>query len=48
MIEWLPIIATWLVWGVAGMFFTLAAIMAIACIIYPFSILFEGIRKNLL
>ena len=48
MIEVLPIIATWLVWGVAGMFFTLAAIMAIACIVYPFSILFEGIKKKLL
>ena len=48
MIEVLPTIATWLVWGVAGMFFTLAGIMAVGCVIYPFYILCEGIRKNLL
>ena len=48
MIEWLPTIATWLVWGVAGMFFTLAGIMAVGCVIYPLYPLFDGIRKNLL
>ena len=36
----------WLVWGVAGMFLTLASIMAVSCIIYPFYILFEGIKNK--
>ena len=44
----LPTIATWLVWGVAGMFFTLASICAVGAIIYPFYILFDGIRRKLL
>jgi len=44
----LPTIFTWLVYGVAAMFLTLAGIMAIACIIYPLSILFEGIKRKLL
>ena len=38
----------WIVWGVAGMFLALSAIMAIACVVYPLSILFEGIKKKLL
>lgn len=48
MIEILPTIALWLSYGVAAMFLTLAAVMAIACIIYPLSILFEGIKRKLL
>lgn len=48
MIEVLPTIAMWLVYGVAGMFLTLAAIAALGAIIYPFYLLFEGIRNNLL
>ena len=47
MIEWLPTIATWLVWGVAGMFFTLAGIMAVGCVIYPFYTILEEIRNKL-
>ena len=46
MIDILPTIATWLVWGVAGMFLTLASICALGCIIYPFYIIFEGIKNK--
>jgi|GEM_PF-4717468 hypothetical protein len=48
MIEVMPTIAMWLVYGVSSMFLTLTAICAIACIIYPFALLFEGIKKKLL
>ena len=48
MIEILPTIAMWLVYGVAGMFLVLAGIAALGAIIYPFYILFEGIRRKLL
>ena len=48
MIEVLPTIAMWLVYGVASMFLTLAAVAALGAIIYPFYILFEGIRNKLL
>ena len=48
MIDILPTIALWLSYGVAAMFLTLAGIMAIACVIYPLSILFEGIKRKLL
>jgi hypothetical protein len=48
MIDILPTIAMWLVYGMAGMFLTLASICAVGCIIYPFYILFEGIRNKLL
>jgi hypothetical protein len=44
----LPTIAMWLVYGMAGMFLVLAAICALGAIIYPFYILFEGIRRKLL
>jgi len=48
MLEILPTVCMWLVYGVAGMFLVLASIMALGCIIYPFYILFEGIRRKLL
>jgi len=44
----LPTIALWLAWGMAGMFLTLSGIMALGCIIYPFYMIFEGIRRKLL
>jgi len=47
-IDILPTIALWLVWGMAGMFLVLAGIAALGAIIYPFYILFEGIRNKLL
>lgn len=47
-IDILPTIAMWLVYGMAGMFLVLAAICAVGAIIYPFYILFEGIRNKLL
>lgn len=48
MLEVMPTIAMWLVYGVSAMFLTLASICAIACIIYPFALLFKGIKENLL
>ena len=48
MIDILPTIATWLVWGLAGMFLVLAGIAALGAIIYPFYMIFEGIRRKLL
>ena len=42
------VLFTWIVYGVAGMFLMMATIMAIACIVYPLSILFEGIKNKLL
>ena len=48
MIEVLPTIAMWLVYGMAGMFLVLAAICGLGAIIYPFYILLEGIRNKLL
>ena len=36
----------WLVWGVAGTFLALASIMAVGCVIYPFYIIFEGIKNK--
>ena len=48
MIDILPTIATWLVYGMAGMFLTLSAICALGAIIHPFYIIFEGIRNKLL
>jgi len=47
-IDILPTIAMWLVYGVAGMFLVLAGIAALGAIIYPFYILLEGIRNKLL
>jgi hypothetical protein len=47
-IDILPTVALWLLYGVAGMFFTLAAIVAAGAIIYPFYILFKGIKEDLL
>ena len=41
-------IALWLIWGVAGMFLTLAAICALGCILYPFYIIWKGIKEELL
>ena len=48
MIDILPTIAMWLIYGVAGMFLTLASICALGAIIYPFYLIFIGIRDNLL
>ena len=48
MIDILPTIALWLLYGVAGMFFTLAAIVAAGAIIYPFYIIWKGIKEKLL
>ena len=48
MIDTLPTIAMWLVWGMAGMFLVLAGIAALGAIIYPFYMIFEGIRRKLL
>ncbi len=48
MIEVLPTIALWLVWGMAGMFLVLAGIAALGAIIYPFYKIFERIRRKLL
>ena len=48
MIDILPTIAMWLIYGMAGMFLVLAAICGLGAIIYPFYILFEGIRNKLL
>ena len=48
MIEVLPTIAMWLLYGLAGMFLTLAAIITLGAIIYPFYMIFDGIRRNLL
>ena len=47
-IDILPTIAMWLLYGLAGMFFTLAAIITLGAIIYPFYMIFDGIRRNLL
>jgi hypothetical protein len=47
-LEILPTVALWLLYGVAGMFFTLAAIVSAGAIIYPFYVIYEEIRKNLL
>ena len=46
--EVLMLIGSYLVYGVAAMFLTLSAICALGAIIYPFYIIFEGIRKELL
>ena len=48
MLEVLPTIALWLLYGVAGMFFTLAAIISAGAIIYPFYMIWKGIKENLL
>ena len=48
MIDILPTIAMWLIYGVAGMFLTLASIACLGAIIYPFYLIFEGIRRKLL
>ena len=48
MLEVMTIVATGLVWAVAGMFLVLSAIIALAAVIYPFHILFEGIKRKLL
>ena len=37
-----------IVYGLAGMFLTLSAIIAVAGVIYPFYVLFEGIKNKLL
>ena len=46
--EVMNLVGMWLVYGVASMFLTLAAICGIGAIIYPFYILFEGIKNKLL
>ena len=48
LMELLTIIATGLVWALAGMFLLLSAIIALAAVIYPFHVLFEGIKNKLL
>ena len=48
MVEVITILATGLVWMLAGMFLLLSAIIALAAVIYPFYILFEGIKNKLL
>jgi len=48
MIDIIPTVAVWLLYGVAGMFFTLAGIVAAGAIIYPFYMLFKGIKEDLL
>ena len=48
MTDMLMFIGTWLVWGVAGMFLTLASICALGAIIYPFYIIWDGFRNNTL
>jgi len=48
MTEVMMLVGSWLVWGLAGMFLVLAAICALGAIIYPFYIVFEGIRNKLL
>jgi len=48
LMEVMMFIGTWLVWGLAGMFLTLSAICALGAIIYPFYMIFEGIRNKLL
>jgi len=48
MFEIMTTIATGLVYAVAGMFLLLSAIIALAAVIYPFYILFEGIKNKLL
>jgi hypothetical protein len=47
-IDILPTVAMWLLYGLAGMFFVLAGIITLAAIIYPFYMIFEGIRRKLL
>jgi len=46
--EVLMLIGGYLVYGVAAMFLTLSAIMALGAIIYPFYMIFEGIKNKLL
>ena len=48
LMEVINLVGMWLVYGVASMFLTLAAIMAVGCIIYPFYVIFEGIKNKLL
>ena len=48
MIEILPTIAVWMLYGGVAMVLTLVAIITVGTIIYPFYILFEGIRNKLL
>jgi hypothetical protein len=48
MIDILPTVATWLIYGLAGMFLVLAGIISLCAIIYPFYLLFQGIRHKLL
>jgi len=47
-IEILPTIAVWMLYGGVAMVLTLVAICTVGAIIYPFYILFEGIRNKLL
>ena len=47
-IEILPTIAVWMLYGGVAMVLTLVAICTVGAIIYPFYILFERIRHKLL
>ena len=44
----LPIIALWLLWVMMWVFLILTSICAVGAIIYPFYLIFDGIRRKLL
>ena len=46
MIELMQFVGQWLVYGVAGMFLTLASICGLGAVIYPFYMIWEGFRDN--
>ena len=48
MIDILPTLVIWLSYGLAAMFLTASAIMAIGCVVYPILILLKAIRRKLL
>ena len=48
LMEVMMLLGGYLVYGVAAMFLTLSAICALGAIIYPFYMIFDGIRNKLL
>jgi len=46
--ELMQLLSQYLIWGVAGMFLTLAGICGLGAIIYPFYIIWTGFRDKLL
>lgn len=48
MIDILPTLVIWLSYGLAAMFLTASAIMAIGCVVYPIFCILKAIKKNLL